>query len=65
MSDDTLPDYQPVGYGVSLTHHGSYPQAARIATAEGHRSGGPEWWGRIREIRAHWLATGQIRPKEG
>jgi hypothetical protein len=64
MSDDMIPDYNPIRSGASLRHHGSYPQAARIATAEGHRSGGPEWWDRIREIRRHWTVTGQIKPEE-
>jgi hypothetical protein len=56
-----IPDYQPIGFGVSRGHHGSYSQAARIASAEGHRPGGPEWWDRIREIRHRWFVTGQIK----
>lgn len=64
MSGDMIPDYQPIGFGASLRHHGSYPQAAWIASVEGHRPGGPEWWARIREIRHHWFATGQIKSKE-
>lgn len=62
--DPMIPDYQPIPAEVSSEHHGSYPQAARIATAEGHRPGGPEWWDRIREIRRHWTVTGQIKPEE-
>lgn len=56
-----IPPYEPPKPHLSREWHGSYPQAARIATKEGLRSGSREWWDRIRQIREHWYKTGQLR----
>jgi hypothetical protein len=58
-----IPAYKPIPAWVSSEHHGSYPQAARIAKSEGLRGGTHDWWNRIREIRAYWHESGQILSK--
>ncbi len=56
-----IPNYVPLAKPtLSRAYHGSYPQAARIASSEGLRSGSHDWWNRIREIRDHWHNTGQL-----